>query len=164
MGIARFDVVKHEDGRQMVVTARKVRGLFSLKPLDGSKTLTDVPRKRFSLLWHSNGEIVTLRPAFPTSGQACRWNLWAAAAALRDQRKRGGEGDRPGAFLPRGGCKPDSRHSAIVFVCDWRVCYLPFFAASSSTTSLPSPVCLATSGIGIPSASRLFAIMRAFLS
>ena len=70
MGIARFDVVRHEDGRQMVVTARKARGLFSLKPLDGSKTLTDVPRKRFSLLWHSNGEIVILRPAFPTSGQA----------------------------------------------------------------------------------------------
>ena len=56
MGIARFDVVRHEDGRQMVVTA--------------SKTLTDVPRKRFSLLWHSNGEIIVRRPAFPTSGQA----------------------------------------------------------------------------------------------
>ena len=70
MDIARFDVVRHEDGRQMVVTARKVRGLFSLKPLDGSKTLTDVPRKRFSLLWHSSGEIIVRRPAFPTSGQA----------------------------------------------------------------------------------------------
>ena len=70
IGIARFDVVRHEDGRQMVVTARKVRGLFSLKPLDGSKTLTDVPRRRFSLLWHSNGEIIVRRPAFPTSGQA----------------------------------------------------------------------------------------------
>ena len=70
MGIARFDVVRHEDGRQMIVTARKVRGLFSLKPLDGSKTLTDVPRKRFTLLWHSNGEVIVRRPAFPTSGQA----------------------------------------------------------------------------------------------
>ena len=70
MGIARFDVMRHEDGRQMVVTARKVRGLFSLKPLDGSKTLTDVPRKRFTLLWHSNGEVIVRRPAFPTSGQA----------------------------------------------------------------------------------------------
>ena len=70
MGIARFDVVRHEDGRQMVVTARKARGLFSLKPLDGSKTLTDVPRKRFTLLWHSNGEVIVRRPAFPTSGQA----------------------------------------------------------------------------------------------
>ena len=70
MGIARFDVVRHEDGRQMVVTARKVRGLFSLKPIDGSKTLTDVPRKRFTLLWRSNGEIITRRSAFPTSGQA----------------------------------------------------------------------------------------------
>ena len=70
MDIARFDVVRHEDGRQMVVTARKVRGLFSLKPIDGSKTLTDVPRKRFTLLWRSNGEIITRRSAFPTSGQA----------------------------------------------------------------------------------------------
>ena len=70
MGIARFDVVRHEDGRQMIVTARKVRGLFNLKPLDGSKTLTDVPRRRFSLLWHSNGEIIVQRLAFPTSGQA----------------------------------------------------------------------------------------------
>ena len=70
MGIARFDVVRHEDGRQMVVTARKVRGLFSLKSIDGSKTLTDVPRKRFTLLWHSNGEIISRRSAFPTSGQA----------------------------------------------------------------------------------------------
>ena len=70
MGIARFDMVRHEDGRQMIVTARKIRGLFSLKPHDGSKTLTDVPRKRFDLLWHSNGEIITRRSAFPTSGQA----------------------------------------------------------------------------------------------
>ena len=70
IGIARFDVVSHEDGRQMVVTARKVRGLFSLKPLDGLKTLTDVPKKRFDLLWHSNGEIIVRRSAFPTSGQA----------------------------------------------------------------------------------------------
>ena len=36
----------------------------------GSKTLMDVPRKRFSLLWHSNGEVIVRRPAFPTSGQA----------------------------------------------------------------------------------------------
>ena len=69
-GIARYDVVRYEDGRTMIVTARKERGLYSLKPLDGSKTLTDVPKKKFSLLWHSNGEIVTRRPASPTSGQA----------------------------------------------------------------------------------------------
>ena len=69
-GIARFDVVKYEDRRQMIVTARKTRGLYSLKPVEGSKTLTDVPRRKFILLWHSNGEIVTRRPAFPTSGQA----------------------------------------------------------------------------------------------
>ena len=69
-GVARFDVVRHEDGRQMIVTARKTRGLYSLRPLDGSKTLTDVPRKRFTLLWHSNGEVITRRPAFPTPRQA----------------------------------------------------------------------------------------------
>lgn len=70
MGIARYDVVRHEDGRVMIVTARKTRGLYSLNPLDGSKTLTDVPRKRFSLLCHSNGEVITRRSAFPASGQA----------------------------------------------------------------------------------------------
>ena len=69
-GIARYDVVRYEDGRTMIVTARKERGLYSLKPLDGSKTLTDVPRRKFTLLWHSNGEVVTRRPAFPTSVQA----------------------------------------------------------------------------------------------
>ena len=69
-GIARYDVVRYEGGKQMIVTARKTRGLYSLKPLDGSKTLTDVSRGRFTLLWHSNGKIVTRRPAFPTSGQA----------------------------------------------------------------------------------------------
>ena len=70
LGIARYDVVEHEDGREMIVTARKTRGLYSLKPLDGSKTLTDVPKRKFTLLWHSNGEIITRRPAFPASGQA----------------------------------------------------------------------------------------------
>ncbi len=69
-GIARYDIVEHEDGRQMIVTARKTRGLYSLKPLDVPKTLTDVPRKKFTLLWHSNGEVITRRPAFPMSGQA----------------------------------------------------------------------------------------------
>ena len=64
-GIARYDVVRYEDGRTMIVTARKERGLYSLKPADGSATLTDVPRRKFTLLWHSNGEIVTRRPAFP---------------------------------------------------------------------------------------------------
>ena len=68
-GIDRFDVVRHEDGRDMVVTARKTRGLYCLKPLDGSKTLTDVPRRRFTLLWHSNGVIVIRKPAFPASAQ-----------------------------------------------------------------------------------------------
>lgn len=70
LGIARYDIVEHEDGRKMIVTARKTRGLYSLKPLDGSKTLADVPRRKFTLLWHSNGEIETRRPAFPTSVQA----------------------------------------------------------------------------------------------
>ena len=68
--IARYDVVRHESGKQMIVTARKTRGLYSLKPLDGSKTLTDVPRRRFTLLYHSNGEVITRRPAFPASVQA----------------------------------------------------------------------------------------------
>ena len=66
LGIARYDIVEHEGGREMIVTARKTRGLYSLKPLDESKTLTDVPRRKFALLWHSNGEVVTRRPAFPT--------------------------------------------------------------------------------------------------
>ena len=70
LGIARYDIVKYEDGREMIVTARKTRGLYSLKPLDGSKTLTDVPKRKFTLLWHSNGEIITRRPAFPSSVQA----------------------------------------------------------------------------------------------
>ena len=70
LGIARYDVVEHEDGREMIVTAKKTRGLYSLKPLDGSKTLTDVPKRKFALLWHSNGEVITRRPAFPTSEQA----------------------------------------------------------------------------------------------
>lgn len=70
LGIARYDVVEHEDRRKMIVTARKTRGLYSLKPLDGSKTLTDVPKRKFTLLWHSNGEVITRRPAFPTSEQA----------------------------------------------------------------------------------------------
>ena len=70
LGIARYDIVEHEDGRKMIVTARKTRGLYSLKPLDGSKTLADVPRRKFTLLWHSNGAVETRRPAFPTSVQA----------------------------------------------------------------------------------------------
>ena len=70
LGIARYDIVKYEDGREMIVTARKTRGLYSLKPLGGSKTLMDVPKRKFTLLWHSNGEIVTRRPAFPASVQA----------------------------------------------------------------------------------------------
>ena len=69
-GIARYDVVRHENGKQMIVTAKKTRGLYSLQPLDGSNTLTDVPRRKFTLLWHSNGEVVTRRPAFPASVQA----------------------------------------------------------------------------------------------
>ena len=69
-GIARHDVVRYEDGRTMIVTARKERGLYSLKPTDGSATLTDVPRRKLTLLYHSNGEVITRRPAFPTSGQA----------------------------------------------------------------------------------------------
>ena len=58
---------RHPSGREL---PERLGGFFSLKPIDGSKTLTDVQRKRFSLLWHSNGEIVTPRPGFPTSGQA----------------------------------------------------------------------------------------------
>lgn len=69
-GIARYDVVRYKDGRTMIITARKERGLYSLKPADGSATLTDVPRGRFTLLYHSNGEVVTRRPAFPVPGQA----------------------------------------------------------------------------------------------
>lgn len=69
-GIARYDVIRYEDGRTMIVTARKERGLYSLKPIDGSATLTDVPRRKFALLYHSNGEVITRRPAFPASGQA----------------------------------------------------------------------------------------------
>ena len=69
-GIARYDVVRYEDGHMMIITARKTRGLYSLMPLAGSKTLTDVPRRKFTLLYHSNGEIITRRLAVPTSGQA----------------------------------------------------------------------------------------------
>ena len=68
-GIARYDVVRYEDGRTMIVKARKERGLYSLKTADGSVALTDVPRRRFTLLYHSNGEVVIRRPAFPASGQ-----------------------------------------------------------------------------------------------